>query len=157
MLYTALLWWTTYHLTCFCSNTIICYLTVNEHACYVVLIAPLKWSSLMRVARLCMNWCMLWQIDELVVQAFKLKATSKHGRKEIESFTHFLSEMLSSLKVNPSVISVTLSHFRTPFFFFPLIWTTIFSKYSHGSPDFRRCSPILWILRISWDRLAQVK
>ncbi|KAF5466523.1 hypothetical protein F2P56_016441 [Juglans regia] len=38
------------------------------------------------------------QIDELVVQAFELKATSTQGRKEIESFTHFLSEMVSSLK-----------------------------------------------------------
>ncbi|KAM3747522.1 hypothetical protein ACB098_05G040800 [Castanea mollissima] len=38
------------------------------------------------------------QVDELVVQAFKLKSTSKQGRIEIESFTHFLSEMLSSLK-----------------------------------------------------------
>ena len=49
------------------------------------------------VAKLCMKW----QVDELVVQAFKLKSTSKQGRIEIESFTHFLSEMLSSLKVNP--------------------------------------------------------
>ncbi|KAM4111110.1 hypothetical protein ACJW30_05G043100 [Castanea mollissima] len=38
------------------------------------------------------------QVDELVVQAWKLKSTSKQGRIEIESFTHFLSEMLSSLK-----------------------------------------------------------
>lgn len=38
------------------------------------------------------------KVDELVVQAFKLKSTSKQGRIEIESVTHFLSEMLSSLK-----------------------------------------------------------
>ena len=50
------------------------------------------------VAKLCMKW----QFDELVVQAFKLKSTSERGRIEIESFTHFLSEMLSSLKVNPT-------------------------------------------------------
>lgn len=61
---------------------------------------------------------MQWQIDELVVQAFELKATSKHGRKEIESFTRFLSEMLSSLKVNLSVISVSIYHFHTFIFFF---------------------------------------
>ncbi|GMY34368.1 UDP-N-acetylglucosamine pyrophosphorylase [Fagus crenata] len=41
---------------------------------------------------------LIHQIDELVVQTFKLKSTGKEGRKEIESFTHFLSEMLSSLK-----------------------------------------------------------
>ncbi|GMI77970.1 hypothetical protein like AT4G12540 [Hibiscus trionum] len=39
----------------------------------------------------------LRQIDELVVQAFKLKATEQ-GRKEIESFTNVISDMLSSLK-----------------------------------------------------------
>ncbi|KAK8618808.1 hypothetical protein V6N13_132787 [Hibiscus sabdariffa] len=39
----------------------------------------------------------LRQIDELVVQAFKLKATEQ-GRKEIESFTNAISDMLSSLK-----------------------------------------------------------
>ncbi|KAJ9190257.1 hypothetical protein P3X46_001480 [Hevea brasiliensis] len=38
------------------------------------------------------------QIDELVAQALKLKATSKHGRREIESFSHVLCDMLSSLK-----------------------------------------------------------
>ncbi|XP_017978176.1 PREDICTED: uncharacterized protein LOC18596023 [Theobroma cacao] len=41
---------------------------------------------------------LLRQIDELVAEAFKLKATSGNGRKEIESFTNVLSEMLSSLK-----------------------------------------------------------
>ncbi|GKV27184.1 hypothetical protein SLEP1_g36384 [Rubroshorea leprosula] len=41
---------------------------------------------------------LLRQIDELVVQAFKLKGTDKQGGKEIEVFTNFLSEMLSSLK-----------------------------------------------------------
>ncbi|KAK8489614.1 hypothetical protein V6N12_005555 [Hibiscus sabdariffa] len=39
----------------------------------------------------------LRQIDELVVQAFKLKATEQ-GRKEIESFMNAISDMLSSLK-----------------------------------------------------------
>ncbi|XP_022153547.1 uncharacterized protein LOC111021026 isoform X2 [Momordica charantia] len=38
------------------------------------------------------------QIDELVVKAFELKEMGKQGRKEIESFTHVLSDMLSSLK-----------------------------------------------------------
>ncbi|KAG6669254.1 uncharacterized protein LOC122281924 [Carya illinoinensis] len=38
------------------------------------------------------------QIDELVVQVIEVKATSTQGKKEIESFTHFLSEMVSSLK-----------------------------------------------------------
>ncbi|KAL5822716.1 hypothetical protein ACOSQ4_020616 [Xanthoceras sorbifolium] len=41
---------------------------------------------------------LLQQIDELVVQAFKVKATTKEGTKEIESFTRVLSEMLSTLK-----------------------------------------------------------
>ncbi|XP_057977150.1 uncharacterized protein LOC131164172 [Malania oleifera] len=41
---------------------------------------------------------LLHQIDELVVQTFKLKPTSRQGRKEIESFTDVLSEMLCSLK-----------------------------------------------------------
>ncbi|XVF26850.1 hypothetical protein REPUB_Repub14bG0054900 [Reevesia pubescens] len=40
---------------------------------------------------------LLRQIDELVVQSFKLKAT-EHGTKEIESFSNVISEMLSSLK-----------------------------------------------------------
>ncbi|XVE88812.1 hypothetical protein DITRI_Ditri19aG0098600 [Diplodiscus trichospermus] len=40
---------------------------------------------------------LLRQIDELVAQAFKLKAT-EHGTEEIESFTNVISEMLSSLK-----------------------------------------------------------
>lgn len=39
-----------------------------------------------------------WQIDELVAQAFTIKAT-EHGTKEIETFTNVISEMLSSLKV----------------------------------------------------------
>ncbi|RVW28524.1 hypothetical protein CK203_100565 [Vitis vinifera] len=38
------------------------------------------------------------QIDELVVQALNLKTSSAEGWEEIESFTHVLSEMLSSLK-----------------------------------------------------------
>ncbi|KAJ8755900.1 hypothetical protein K2173_024445 [Erythroxylum novogranatense] len=38
------------------------------------------------------------QIDELVAQSFNVKSTDKEGRKEIESFVHFLSDMLSSLK-----------------------------------------------------------
>ncbi|XP_054781424.1 uncharacterized protein LOC129288722 [Prosopis cineraria] len=40
----------------------------------------------------------LHQIDELVAQAFRLKTTSREGRKEIESFSYVLSDMLSSLK-----------------------------------------------------------
>lgn len=40
-----------------------------------------------------------WQIDELVVKALELKEIDKQGRKEIESFTHVLSDMQSSLKV----------------------------------------------------------
>ncbi|KAL8138691.1 hypothetical protein V2J09_004692 [Rumex salicifolius] len=38
------------------------------------------------------------QIDELVVQVVKVEETDKQGRKEIESLTCVLSEMLSSLK-----------------------------------------------------------
>ncbi|XP_011651485.1 uncharacterized protein LOC105434902 isoform X2 [Cucumis sativus] len=38
------------------------------------------------------------QIDELVVKALELKEIDKQGRKEIESFTHALSDILSSLK-----------------------------------------------------------
>lgn len=38
------------------------------------------------------------QIDELVVQALNLKTSSAEGWEEIKSFTHVLSEMLSSLK-----------------------------------------------------------
>ncbi|XP_038882435.1 uncharacterized protein LOC120073701 isoform X2 [Benincasa hispida] len=38
------------------------------------------------------------QIDELVVKAFELKEMDKQGKQEIESFTHVLSDMLSSLK-----------------------------------------------------------
>ncbi|KAF5932018.1 hypothetical protein HYC85_028189 [Camellia sinensis] len=41
---------------------------------------------------------LIHQIDELVVQAFKVKVPSKKGRKEIESFTQVLSEISSSLK-----------------------------------------------------------
>ncbi|XVF74502.1 hypothetical protein PTKIN_Ptkin13bG0115600 [Pterospermum kingtungense] len=40
---------------------------------------------------------LLRQIEELVAQAFKLKAT-EHGTKEIESLINVISEMLSSLK-----------------------------------------------------------
>ncbi|KAJ4718032.1 UDP-N-acetylglucosamine pyrophosphorylase [Melia azedarach] len=40
---------------------------------------------------------LLQQIDELVVQAFKVK-TSKEGRKEVDSFSNVLSDMLSTLK-----------------------------------------------------------
>ncbi|XP_019454746.1 PREDICTED: uncharacterized protein LOC109355919 isoform X2 [Lupinus angustifolius] len=40
----------------------------------------------------------LHQIDELVVEAVKLKNVNKDGRKEIESFSDVLSNMLSSLK-----------------------------------------------------------
>lgn len=47
-----------------------------------------------------MNWYIELQIDELVVQALDIKTTSKEGLEEIETFTHVLSEMLSSLKVN---------------------------------------------------------
>ncbi|KAM6585195.1 hypothetical protein CsatB_012197 [Cannabis sativa] len=38
------------------------------------------------------------QIDELVVQAFKFKSNGEEGRKEVESFTRVLSEIVSSLK-----------------------------------------------------------
>ncbi|EEF46382.1 uncharacterized protein LOC8273777 [Ricinus communis] len=38
------------------------------------------------------------QIDEIVAQAFEVKTTSKQGRREIESFSHVLSDMISSLK-----------------------------------------------------------
>ncbi|KAK3219976.1 hypothetical protein Dsin_013946 [Dipteronia sinensis] len=41
---------------------------------------------------------LLQQIDELVVQAFKVKATTRQGSKEFESFTRVLSDMLSTLK-----------------------------------------------------------
>ena len=70
------------------------------------------------VAKLCMKW----QVDELVVQAFKLKSTSKQGRIEIESFTHFLSEMLSSLKVDPTFFQYITLLF--PYILF-LIWVII--------------------------------
>ncbi|XP_039026022.1 uncharacterized protein LOC120159502 [Hibiscus syriacus] len=42
----------------------------------------------------------LRQIDEFVVQAFKLKA-AEQGRKEIESFMDVISNMVSTLKANP--------------------------------------------------------
>ncbi|CAI0423405.1 unnamed protein product [Linum tenue] len=38
------------------------------------------------------------QIDELVARAFKLKSNGEEGRREIESFSHFLSDTLSSFK-----------------------------------------------------------
>ncbi|KAK4837264.1 hypothetical protein QYF36_004051 [Acer negundo] len=41
---------------------------------------------------------LLQQIDELVVQAFKVKATNRQGSKEFESFARVLSDMLSTLK-----------------------------------------------------------
>ncbi|XP_044479508.1 uncharacterized protein LOC123212403 isoform X2 [Mangifera indica] len=41
---------------------------------------------------------LLQQIDELVMQALKVKTMSKEGKKEIESFTHVLSHMSSTLK-----------------------------------------------------------
>lgn len=41
-----------------------------------------------------------WQIDELVVKAFKVKSVvSNEGRREIESFSNLLSDTLSRLKV----------------------------------------------------------
>ncbi|TXG68827.1 hypothetical protein EZV62_003762 [Acer yangbiense] len=43
------------------------------------------------------NICTL-MIDELVVQAFKVKATTRQGSKEFESFARVLSDMLSTLK-----------------------------------------------------------
>lgn len=52
---------------------------------------------------------MYLQIDELVVQAQKVK-TTKHGSKEIESFADVLSEMLSTLKV-PFSLFLTLLYF----------------------------------------------
>ncbi|XP_011038576.1 PREDICTED: uncharacterized protein LOC105135412 isoform X1 [Populus euphratica] len=55
------------------------------------------------------------QIDELVAQAFKLKATSKEGRQEIESFIHVVSNMLSSLKPwVPRFQKVLSSHIAEP-------------------------------------------
>ncbi|XP_077210301.1 uncharacterized protein LOC143845771 [Tasmannia lanceolata] len=42
---------------------------------------------------------LIHQIDELVSQAFKLKLTCKMRSHEIESFTHVLSDMHSSLKL----------------------------------------------------------
>ena len=83
-----------------------------DHYCCVV-ITSLTWGSFsLRPFFLVAKLCMKWQVDELVVQAFKLKSTSKQGRIEIESFTHFLSEMLSSLKVNPTVPTIGISHFH---------------------------------------------
>ncbi|KAL4355697.1 uncharacterized protein LOC107463947 isoform X2 [Arachis duranensis] len=41
---------------------------------------------------------LLHQVDELVVQAFKVKNLSNEGRKEIKCFSDFLSDMHSSLK-----------------------------------------------------------
>ncbi|KAA8541740.1 hypothetical protein F0562_022892 [Nyssa sinensis] len=41
---------------------------------------------------------LIHQIDELVVQALKLKVTRKKEREEIDSFAHALSEMQTSLK-----------------------------------------------------------
>ncbi|KAI3978129.1 hypothetical protein MKX01_012960 [Papaver californicum] len=41
---------------------------------------------------------LIHQIDELVVQAFKVKLKSRKERKEVKSFTHVLSDMHSSLK-----------------------------------------------------------
>ncbi|KAF9670100.1 hypothetical protein SADUNF_Sadunf13G0033500 [Salix dunnii] len=86
------------------------------------------------------------QIDELVEQAFKLKATSKEGSQEIESFMHVLSNMLSSLKV-------TILSFSFSVFYIPCIHCyaydrgIIFNYCSHGSLDFRRFFPvILWSL-----------
>ena len=92
------------------------------------------------VAKLCMKW----QVDELVAQAFKLKSTSKQGRIEIESFTHFLSEMLSSLKVNPTFYQYITLPF--PYILF-LIWVIISQKVAMASQS----------LKISWDRLGKVK
>lgn len=53
-----------------------------------------------------MNWCVEWQIDELVAQAFDIKAMGQQGSKEVESFARVLSEILSSLQVNVSAISL---------------------------------------------------
>ncbi|PNX81117.1 hypothetical protein L195_g037132, partial [Trifolium pratense] len=42
---------------------------------------------------------LLYQIDELVVKALEVnKSVRKEGKREIESFSNLLSEMLSSLK-----------------------------------------------------------
>lgn len=81
---------------------------------------------------------MKWQIDELVVQAFELKATSTQGRKEIESFTHFLSEMASSLKVTSPGVSPRIS---TYVHYFPDIGSlssqnaAMVSQNSEGAPQ----------------------
>lgn len=60
---------------------------------------------LVSAVKLFMHPLIEWQIDELVVQAFRLKTASKEGRKEIKSFSLVLSDMLSSLKVKVSLAS----------------------------------------------------
>lgn len=45
------------------------------------------------------------QIDDLVAEVFKQRVNNKMGKKEIEHFTIVLSEMHSSLKVDPQLDS----------------------------------------------------
>ncbi|MCL7045803.1 hypothetical protein MKW94_023103, partial [Papaver nudicaule] len=57
---------------------------------------------------------LIHQIDELVVQPFKVKLKSRKERKEVESFTHVLSDIHSSLKVESTNLScyILLTPFR---------------------------------------------
>lgn len=54
------------------------------------------------------------KIDEIVVQAFKVKDIGKQGKKEVRCFASFFSETLSSLKVAyfPSHFSLHSSFFQ---------------------------------------------
>lgn len=47
------------------------------------------------------------------MQAFECKAVNKHGSKEVESFAHVLSKMLTSLQVNASAILLQSIQFIT--------------------------------------------
>ena len=115
-------WATCYHSTSSCLYTISFYFFCDWSlllCCHCFSYIGFSFSeTFFLVAKLCMKW----QFDELVVQAFKLKSTSKQGRIEIESFTHFLSEMLSSLKVNPTFFQYITLLF--PYILF-LIWVII--------------------------------
>ncbi|KAK2971127.1 hypothetical protein RJ640_008551 [Escallonia rubra] len=50
---------------------------------------------------------LIHQIDELVVQALKLKVAGKKDRKEVEAFAHILSDMQCSLKVDALAYALT--------------------------------------------------
>lgn len=47
------------------------------------------------------------------MQAFECKAVNKQGSKEVESFAHVLSEMLTSLQVNASTMLLQSIKFIT--------------------------------------------